>query len=106
MTSLPTAIPKDTTAEHSPDFIAKGRSVRHFRALMRKNAINWKRTPFGSLLEILCPLMLMFLIVWARQEIDPTTIGDYDLLLLKKPYYPVSTLRNGEWSSDLTTFSQ
>ena len=32
---------------------------RHIRALMHKNFINWKRTPIGSLLEIIVPILCM-----------------------------------------------
>ena len=31
----------------------------HYKALMKKNWINWKRTPLGSIFEILCPLILI-----------------------------------------------
>jgi len=31
----------------------------HYKALMRKNWINWKRTPVGSISELLCPLFLI-----------------------------------------------
>lgn len=31
----------------------------HYKALMKKNWINWKRTPLGSISEILCPLILI-----------------------------------------------
>ena len=33
--------------------------LRHFRALVRKNFINWKRTPVCSLLEFIFPCLLM-----------------------------------------------
>jgi hypothetical protein len=61
---------------------------------MKKNVINWKRTPVGSLLEILCPVLLMLLLVWARIEIEPSLLGNINLLNLKKPIYPLATMRN------------
>jgi hypothetical protein len=33
---------------------------------MTKNAINWKRTPCGSVLEITLPVILMLALVYAR----------------------------------------
>jgi hypothetical protein len=35
----------------------------HYKALMKKNWINWKRTPCGSLSEIICPLILIGMLV-------------------------------------------
>lgn len=35
----------------------------HYAALMKKNWINWKRTPCGSIAEILCPLILIGILV-------------------------------------------
>ncbi len=43
--------------------------LRHFRALMKKNAINWRRTIVGSAFEILCPVLLMFLLVYIRTQV-------------------------------------
>jgi len=39
---------------------------RHFKALMKKNAINWRRTLVGSLMELICPIVLMMILVYAR----------------------------------------
>lgn len=41
-------------------------TVRHIRALMHKNAINWRRTWKGSICEVFCPVALMLLLVWIR----------------------------------------
>lgn len=81
--------PAGTQAKHPPP---GGTFTRHFRALMRKNWIYWSRTPCGSILEIFCPVLLMLLMVWARSEIDSTFLGAFDLYMLKKPIYPVTTL--------------
>ena len=72
-----------------------GASTRHFRALMMKNFINWKRTPFGSICEIFAPILLMLVLVWARLEIDPETISDYSLYSLRKVQYPISKPSDG-----------
>ena len=45
------------------------KNLRHFKALMRKNFINWKRTPVGTALEILLPICLMIALAIARQRI-------------------------------------
>lgn len=66
-------------------------TYRHFRALMRKNAINWRRTWCGSILEILCPAFLMLILVYARYLIKPTFAGNTDMFLLQKPIYPTTT---------------
>ena len=79
-----------------------GASTRHFRALMMKNYINWKRTPVGSICEILAPIMLMFILVWARLEIDPETINDYSLYSLRHPLYPTGKPgANGTYSIEI-----
>ena len=39
-----------------------GYQLRHFKALSRKNYINWKRSMTGSVTELLCPLFLMSLL--------------------------------------------
>ena len=57
----------------------KSSQTRHFKALMIKNAINWKRTPVGSVLEMACPVFLMILLVVARWWITPDYYGDFDL---------------------------
>ena len=72
-----------------------GASTRHFKALMIKNYINWKRTPFGSICEIVAPILLMLILVWARAEIDPETISDYSLYSLRHPQYPIGKPSDG-----------
>lgn len=42
---------------------------RHFKALMRKNLINWKRQPVCAFFEIASPLVLMFVILYVRTKI-------------------------------------
>ena len=46
-----------------------GKNARHFWALFRKNTINWKRTPVGSAMEVICPVALMLLLVYLRYVI-------------------------------------
>ena len=72
-----------------------GASARHFRALMIKNFINWKRTPCGSICEIVAPILLMLILVWARIEITPETISDYSLYSMRHPVYPIAKPSEG-----------
>lgn len=44
--------------------------VVHYKALMKKNWINWKRTPCGSCCEIFCPLICMMLFASLRRLFD------------------------------------
>ena len=57
-------------------------TFRHFKALMRKNAINWRRTWCGSILEIVCPALLMLLLVYTRTLVKSTVFGMTDMYTL------------------------
>ena len=67
-----------------------GANTRHYKALMKKNFINWKRTPCGSICEIICPVLLMLILVYARSQIDPVSNGEYSLYSLRRPFYPIA----------------
>ena len=67
-----------------------GASTRHYKALMKKNCITWKRTPCGSICEIICPVILMFILVYARTQVDPVEQDDFSLYSLRRPFYPVA----------------
>lgn len=73
-----------------------GANTRHYRALMKKNFINWKRTPCGSICEILCPILLMLILVYARSQINPVSNDDWSLYSLRRPYYPIAKPEIGE----------
>ena len=63
----------DTKNEERPMFVEKGRkrsSYGHFTVLMRKNFIAWRRTLFGSLCELLCPVLTMFVLVYLRKILE------------------------------------
>ena len=63
---------------------------RHYRALVRKNRINYLRTPFGSIAEVLFPVALMFILVYMRFKVE-TRVRNYDFLrYLWHPLYPIS----------------
>jgi hypothetical protein len=77
------------------------KEYRHFKALMRKNMINWKRTPIGTTLEVLLPVLLMVALAIARGRVQPQTIDDLNLQSLRHPLYPIaSPLSNGSWLID------
>ena len=57
---------------------------------MVKNGINWSRTLFGSLCEILAPVTFMFLFVWVRTLIDPFSNDTSFLKLIQTPIFPVA----------------
>jgi hypothetical protein len=60
---------------------------RHFRALSRKNAINWKRTPLGSITEIICPVILMLLLVYGRKITKPEQFDNFKVSALRHPIF-------------------
>jgi len=45
-------------------------NFRHFKALLKKNVISWKRNVCCSIFEIMCPLLLMIVMVWVRTKIS------------------------------------
>jgi len=49
---------------------------------MRKNAIGWRRTWCGSILEIICPALLMLFLVYVRTLIKRKSFGESDLYTL------------------------
>ncbi len=67
-----------------------GSNTRHYKALMKKNFINWKRTPCGSICEILCPVMLMLILWYARTKSDPDQFADSSYYTLRRPIYPIA----------------
>ena len=64
-----------------------GAGMRQWKALMRKNFINWKRQPKCSICEIACPCAVMFLMVILRNVIDVET---YDFSALAKVRAPTA----------------
>lgn len=45
--------------------------IRHVFALSRKNFVNWRRTWMGSLLEIVFPLICMYLVTLPYKLANP-----------------------------------
>jgi len=68
-----------------------GFNSRHFKALMRKNAINYKRTCCGSVTEILCPLVIMGIVAAIRLADDPTFVNEQSIIDSSAMYSPFTT---------------
>jgi hypothetical protein len=79
-------------------------NLRHFRALSKKNWINWKRTFIGSIIELLCPFILLGVLGAFRLAIPFKNVDNVDLHKLKHGLYPMSqydpVARNYTMSSD------
>lgn len=63
---------------------------RHYFALMRKNYINWKREGCSSVVQLVCPGLLMLMLVWIRSLITPSELDAHALFLLEVPQYTVT----------------
>mmetsp|Transcript_12838 Transcript_12838/g.16471 ORF Transcript_12838/g.16471 Transcript_12838/m.16471 type:complete len:91 (+) Transcript_12838:117-389(+) len=74
---------------------------RHFKALNRKNAIVWKRSPLCTIFQILFPVALMAFMCWARSEVrikhtDLVSLGKY-----KHPVFPALRFNKlSKWVAD------
>ena len=80
--------------------------TRHFSALTKKNVITFARTPFGSIFELLLPVLLMLSIVWVRSMITPDFLDSYDISSMKKSFYPTAKLNGeGNWETDFNSMS-
>ena len=71
---------------------------RHWKALMRKNWINWYRRPKCSFFEILWPVLTMFVMVFMRHYIHTSAVP-YDRLI---PGLKMPTIPGLAWDSDAT----
>lgn len=74
-----------------------GVTTRQFKALTRKNFINWKRQPKCSFVELCCPAYFMLLMVLMRCLIDTDTSGVSDSLGYLTPTFPAFVYNNGDW---------
>ena len=76
--------------------------IRHFKALLKKNIIVWKRNVCCSLCELMCPVFLMFIIVLIRIKIEPSpTTPDLSLQNRQNPFYsPFNLDATGNWVLD------
>ena len=82
-----------------------GATARQFKALAKKNLINWKRRPCCSICEVICPALLMLLLVAIRGLIDKAigeVISDDDnffdsLTKLSTVFHPGYWWDGSEW---------
>ena len=68
-----------------------GLGVRQWKALMRKNFINWKRQAKCSFCEICCPAVVMYLMVILRGVVDVTTTPLSKLTEARQATFPGAT---------------
>jgi hypothetical protein len=63
------------------------------KVLLRKNAISYRRTLFGSLIEIVFPLIVFSLLCLMRYSLPVTVLSDeFKIQDLKTAFYPVTQL--------------
>ena len=75
--------------------------MRQWKALMKKNYINWKRQAKCSFFEICCPAAVMYLMVILRGVVDVESVNLDDLIQVKEATYPGL---NWQWN-DMSTFA-
>ena len=71
--------------------------IRHVLALSRKNFVNWRRTWKGSLLEIIFPLICMYLVTLPYNLADPINRDLQEYLDLAYAQYPVTNPVGIRW---------
>lgn len=73
--------------------------MRHYKALMRKNWILWKRSWISSCCELLCPVALMAILTLARLAVSITPTPSISLINNTTIFYPpVSTPNNSDFA--------
>ena len=75
------------------------RTCRHFTALCRKNWIIWKRNFVCTIFQMIMPILLMLILVWARSVVK---IKHTDLVSLEKwrhPIYPALDYKKSRFGS-------
>ena len=75
-----------------------GQGTRQWKALMRKNFINWKRQAKCSFCEICCPAVVMLLMVVLRNVVDVTVFDFSTLEEVRQPTFPAFTYNGNSWS--------
>ena len=65
----------------------------HLKVLLRKNAISYRRTLFGSASEVIFPVIIFALLCLMRYSLPVTVLSDeYKIQDLKAAFYPVTQL--------------
>ena len=57
---------------------------RQWKALMRKNSINWRRKLKCSIFELLCPIIAMSFMVFLRWQVHGSEAGQSSLYVSKR----------------------
>jgi hypothetical protein len=65
-----------------------GTNFRHFKALSKKNWINWKRTPVGNIVELCTPFSICMLLYFASLKMVINTNSNINLQGLNHGLYP------------------
>ena len=76
-----------------------GVNTRHILSLMKKNFINWHRTWFGSLLEIVVPIASMVAICLFRKYSNVKVTQSQSLLGEAHSFYPITQLNGINWNN-------
>ena len=69
-----------------------GTNYRHFKALSKKNWINWKRTPLGNIVEFATPFIICMMMWFTSLSMDVKSIGSLDLTGMSHGLYPAFSL--------------
>ena len=82
-----------------------GKNCRHFRALMKKNFIIWRRKPICSACELLFPPVIMLILAATRWLIPMEKTDLSSLEKYRHPLFPALAIdqnRRGEyeWAYD------
>ena len=84
-----------------------GVNTRHILSLMRKNFINWRRTWFGSFLEIIVPIASMVAICMFKKYSNVQITESKSLLDQSYAFYPVTELNGINWrNKNMTSDTQ
>ena len=84
-----------------------GTFVRHFKALNKKNWINYKRTPTGNLVELCCPIVMCLMLYAIKLRIPYTVFTNMDFTMLNHGLYPViKQNRDGDYKVTLRSLME
>ena len=73
---------------------------RHFKALLKKNALLWVRTPACSAFEILAPVIMMIALWVIRLQVPTTSVDSEGMLGKNLPSWPgVGKKVGGTWDT-------
>ena len=74
-----------------------GQGTRQWKALMRKNYINWKRQGCCSFCEMCCPAVVMMIMVALRAVVKPTVYDYSSLEKVRQPTFPAFIWDGDTW---------